>query len=138
MAAPHAWFDRFVTDGVARSLSRSQLLVVLALCRFVGSESLECWPSVYTLVGMCGFSLSTVCRALEGLRARGIVTWREESTRGRPRRVYMLQPLPEIVTDRTVRTPGPLIRNGENKVPAGVTFSHLTTHGTKRLTTTEN
>jgi DNA-binding MarR family transcriptional regulator len=113
MAAPFAWFDAFVSDGIAARLSRSELLVILALMRFV-DEDLRCWPSAATIREIQGISLATVDRALQSLAARGLVTWQMESTRGRPRRVFRLAPLPNPASETDRLADSPLIRNSAN------------------------
>jgi DNA-binding MarR family transcriptional regulator len=116
MAAPFSWFDAFVADGIAARLSRSELLVILALMRFM-NEDRKCWPSAGTIAQIQGITLATVDRALQALASRGLVTWYMEPTRGRPRRVFTLAPLPDPALERTVAdrlAASPLIRTGAN------------------------
>jgi hypothetical protein len=84
------WFRGFIGNGLVRDLPRSELVVLLILCRHADRE-LKSWPSVARIVEMSGLGATTVYRALDDLHARGLVDWQEEPKLGGRGQTYMLR-----------------------------------------------
>lgn len=75
-----------VPENVLKSdLPMSEKMVLIALLFHVDADG-ECWPSLDTIASVASCSKATVCRALDGLRKKGII----ERTRGQNRTVYKI------------------------------------------------
>lgn len=75
-----------VPENVLKSdLPMSEKMVLIALLFHVDGDG-ECWPSLDTIASVASCSKATVCRALDGLRKKGII----ERTRGQNRTVYKI------------------------------------------------
>ncbi|OON89628.1 helix-turn-helix domain-containing protein, partial [Pyramidobacter sp. C12-8] len=75
-----------VPENVLKSdLPMSEKMVLIALLFHADADG-ECWPSLDTIASVASCSKATVCRALDGLRKKGII----ERTRGQNRTVYKI------------------------------------------------
>ena len=73
-------------------IPQTEKMVLLCLCDHA-NDSGECWPSVARIAYKCSVTDRTVQKAIQGLKARGILAWHDDPGRSHrfvinPRRIF--------------------------------------------------
>ena len=68
------WLDNDILDLYGNELGATAIAVYVALCRFAGNSSQQCWPSHATIAERVGATPPTVRKAIAKLAEVGLVT----------------------------------------------------------------
>lgn len=130
MRGGFAWVGYDLIDRYGKELGPHGLAVYLALCRFAGYDSQQCYVAHRRVAELTGIGRTTVVATLHRLRDLGLIAIDErEDERGQHANRYTLRPCPRSPADSPLSPADSPPSVGERPPVAG------RTHGTRATST---